>query len=61
MTSQEHRIRIDLTPEQQNQIKQAAGQDVVAFEFTPDELEQRIVPTSMSPFTFTKYIDKSTP
>ena len=37
-------IRIDLTPEQKQQIRSATGQDIAAFEFTAEELEQRIAP-----------------
>ena len=38
------RIRVDLTPEQKQQIRDATGQDIEAFEFTAEELEQRIAP-----------------
>jgi len=37
-------IRIELTPEQKQQIRNATGQDIEAFEFTAEELEQRIAP-----------------
>jgi hypothetical protein len=34
MSDQDARIRIDLTPEQQRQLKEAAGYDVSALEFS---------------------------
>jgi hypothetical protein len=37
-------IRIELTPEQKEQLRKATGQDIAAFEFTAEELEQRIAP-----------------
>jgi type VI protein secretion system component Hcp len=63
MPNQDHRIRIDLTPEQQSQLKRLAGRDVEVLEFSVDELEQRIAPgkVSFGDFTFTNPIDKSTP
>jgi len=62
MTSEEHRIRIELTPEQQSQLKETAGRDVVAFEFTAEELEERIVPTTFSgDLTITRHVDTGTP
>jgi hypothetical protein len=39
-------IRIELTEEQKKQIKAVSGEDVSALEFTPEELEQRIAPTT---------------
>lgn len=45
------RIRVELTPEQQQQVKDASGQDVAAIEFTPEELEQRIAPSISLPYT----------
>ena len=41
-------VRIKLTPEQQNQIRQATGKNAEALELTVQELEQRIAPTSFS-------------
>jgi hypothetical protein len=38
------RIRIELTPNQKKQIKDASGEDVNVLEFTKDELERRIAP-----------------
>jgi hypothetical protein len=48
MSDQDARIRIDLTLEQQRQLKEAAGHDVAALEFSIEELEQRIAPSSIS-------------
>jgi hypothetical protein len=48
MSNQDARIRIDLTPEQQRQLKEAAGHDVSVLEFSIEELEQRIAPSSVS-------------
>jgi hypothetical protein len=44
MKKEESRIRIELTTEQQKQIKEASGEDVTAIEFTAQELEDRIAP-----------------
>ena len=38
------RVRIELTDEQQSQVKEVVGQDVKALEFTAKELEERIAP-----------------
>ena len=45
------RIRIDLTKEQQVQIKQESGHDVQSIELGMQELEPRVAPVS---FNFTK-------
>ena len=37
-------IRLTLTKEQQEQLKEASGQNVSALEFAPDALEPRIAP-----------------
>lgn len=42
------RIRLELTPEQQKQVKDASGQAVTAIELRTEELEERIAPTSLS-------------
>ena len=47
MQKQESRIRIELTTEQQKQIKAASGEDVTALEFTAQELEARIAPLTI--------------
>jgi hypothetical protein len=43
--SKQKRVRIDFTPEQREQIKQASGQDCDTMELTVDELEQRVAPS----------------
>jgi hypothetical protein len=43
-THDEKVIRIDLTVDQQQQLKAAIGKDAQAIELTRRELEQRIVP-----------------
>ena len=40
-------VRIELTPDQKKQIKDASGQEVEALEFTQEELEQRVAPVSI--------------
>ena len=47
MKKEESRIRIELTAEQQKQIKEASGEDVTAIEFTARELEDRIAPMTL--------------
>jgi hypothetical protein len=42
--NKETRIRIELTNEQRERIKQQSGEDVTVLEFTAQELEQRIAP-----------------
>ena len=37
-------IRIELSEEQKEQLRKATGKDIDAFEFTLEELEQRIAP-----------------
>ena len=44
MQKEESRIRIELTHEQQEQIKAASGEDVTVLEFTAQQLEERIAP-----------------
>jgi hypothetical protein len=48
MSTNDNRIRIDLTPDQQRQLKEAVGHDVSTLEFSLEELEQRIAPSSVS-------------
>jgi hypothetical protein len=45
MKNDEPRVRIELTNEQKNQIKEAAGHEIGAVEFSMEELEQRIAPS----------------
>ena len=37
-------VRIELTPEQKKQIKETAGEEVNALEFTIQQLEERVAP-----------------
>jgi len=37
-------IKIELTPEQKEQIKQASGKEVAALELKPETLEDRTAP-----------------
>jgi uncharacterized small protein (DUF1192 family) len=37
-------VRIDLTSEQKEQVRQATGKDAQAVEFSVQELEERIAP-----------------
>jgi hypothetical protein len=37
-------LRIELTPEQQEQVRQAIGKEVTVLELTPEELEERVAP-----------------
>jgi hypothetical protein len=48
MEKEQAPIRIELTDEQKEQIKQASGKTVSTLEFTVAELEQRIAPVSLS-------------
>ena len=52
-------VRIQLTADQKAQIQKATGKKADALELTAEELEERIAP--MSPMTFTKPIDVSSP
>ncbi len=48
MAQAKGQVRIKLTPEQQNQVRQATGKSADAIELTVQELEQRIAPSSFS-------------
>ena len=50
-------VRIELTTEQPQQIKDAFGSEIAALELDTRELEQRIAPAE--PFVISKLIDKS--
>ena len=41
---QQNRVKIELTPEQRQQIKDACGEEVSGFEFSAEELEDRVAP-----------------
>jgi hypothetical protein len=43
--SKDQPIRIELTPEQTQRIKEASGHEISAMELKVEELEQRIVPS----------------
>jgi len=47
MKKEQEIVRIDLTPEQKQIIKQEIGKDGEAVELTVDELEERIAPLKM--------------
>jgi hypothetical protein len=40
----DEKIRIELTEEQKNKIRQATGQEASAIELTAEELEDRVSP-----------------
>ena len=44
MDSSKNPIRIELTPEQKAQVRQATGKDADAVELSVEELEERIAP-----------------
>ena len=44
MSKEQPVVRIQLTPEQSKQIKDASGEEVSVLEFSADELEQRVAP-----------------
>ncbi|HKW48665.1 MAG TPA: hypothetical protein VJN70_14550 [Gemmatimonadaceae bacterium] len=54
-------IRIDLTADQQQQIKDAFGGELSSLELDMRELEQRIAPVDMAPLYIQKFVDKSSP
>jgi hypothetical protein len=39
-------VRIELTPDQKDNIRKATGKDAEAVEFSVEELEERIAPAS---------------
>ncbi|MGE5685864.1 MAG: hypothetical protein ACM34D_00030 [Gemmatimonadota bacterium] len=45
MSGQKDQVRIQLTPEQKAQIKNATGKDAAALELSVSELEERIAPS----------------
>ena len=47
MSDQKH-VRLELTEEQQAQIKAATGKDARAVELNVEELEERIAPRTMT-------------
>jgi hypothetical protein len=51
MSSPKDQVRIELTPDQKDNIRKATGKDAEAVEFSVEELEARIAPTKLG---FTK-------
>jgi hypothetical protein len=49
MSSAKGQVRIELTPEQKAEVRNATGKDAEAVEFTVEELEARIAPATFSP------------
>ncbi len=47
MVNPKEPIRIKLTKEQRELIRKATGKKAEALELTPEDLEQRIAPTTM--------------
>jgi hypothetical protein len=47
MSGERDSVRLNLTPSQREQVRQATNRDVEAIEFTPEELEQRIAPAKL--------------
>jgi hypothetical protein len=47
MKKEKEIVRIELTPEQKQLVKQQTGKDADAVELTAQELEERIAPFSM--------------
>ncbi len=45
--SEKKPIRIELTEEQKQQIREATGKEASAVEFTAEELEDRVSPTEL--------------
>ena len=46
MKKESETIRIDLTPEQKEQVKRQTGKDAAALELSVEELEERIAPAT---------------
>jgi hypothetical protein len=47
MSNSKGQVRIELTPEQKAEIRNATGKDAEAVEFTVQELEARIAPITV--------------
>ena len=47
MARDKEQVRIALTPDQKQQIRNATGKDAEALELTVQELEQRIAPSAL--------------
>jgi uncharacterized small protein (DUF1192 family) len=46
MSSPKEQFRIQLTPEQKSQVKNATGKEAEAVELSVEELEERIAPAT---------------
>jgi len=55
--AEKERVRIELTPEQTQQIRATIDRDVEAIELTVEELEQRIAPRLASNHNETLLLD----
>jgi hypothetical protein len=49
-TPKRRSVRIELTPEQQKQLRKETGQDVESLEVEVNELEPRVAPRSIGTF-----------
>ncbi len=49
MARDKEQVRITLTPEQRNQVRQAIGRGGDVLELTVQELEARIAPSTLTP------------
>jgi hypothetical protein len=49
MSSPKEQFRIQLTPEQKSQVKNATGKEAEAVELSVEELEERIAPAQRYP------------
>lgn len=45
-------VRLELTPEQKEQVRESTGRDAQAIELSAKELEERIAPKSWNPANF---------
>jgi hypothetical protein len=48
MKDQKNQFRIELTPDQKNQVRHATGKDAEAVELSVEELEERIAPSKLT-------------
>ncbi len=49
MANPKEQFRIQLTPEQKAEVRNATGKDAEAVELSIEELEERIAPAMLSP------------
>jgi uncharacterized small protein (DUF1192 family) len=47
MSNPKEQFRIELTPEQKSQVRNATGKDAEAVELSVEELEERIAPATI--------------